>query len=81
MNIKTRGKNINFYHFRLQETDPLDKDKYLDYQYFKTAYDICEKYNICRASLYRILNDPSVNTTIPFRLEKIHLHISALEYI
>ena len=31
---KTRGKNISFYHFRLQEIDPTEPDKYLDYQYY-----------------------------------------------
>lgn len=78
---KTRGKNISFYHFRLQEIDPSEPDKYLDYQYYKTAIDICEQYNISRASLYRVLKDPSVNTSIPFRLERVHIHNSALEYV
>ncbi len=79
--MKSRGKNNSFYHFRLQEIDPSDNNKYLDYQYFKTAYEICELYNISRASLYRILKDPSVNTSIPFRLEKVYIHKSILEYI
>ena len=78
---KPRGKNISFYHFRLQELDPSDPDKYLDYQYYKTAHEICDQYKISRASLYRILNNPAVNTSIPFRLEKVYIHRTALEYV
>ena len=78
---KTRGKNKNFYHFRLQELDPIEENKYLDYQYFKTANEICEKYGICRASLYRVLNNPLVKTSIPFRIERVYIHKEALNYL
>ena len=76
-----RGKNSSFYHFRLQEISPDDNDIYLEYQYFKTAKEICESYNISRASLYRILNDPLAVTTIPFKLERIYLHTTAIAYM
>ncbi len=81
MNSKPRGKNNSFYHFRLQEIDPSDDNNYLEYQYFKTAFEICQQYGISRASLYRILKDPNCNTTIPFRLEKVYIHKTALEYV
>ncbi len=76
-----RGKNSSFYHFRLQEVSPDDNDTYLDYQYFKTANEICDLYNISRASLYRILNDPHAITSLPFRLERIYLHKTAIAYM
>lgn len=78
---KMRGKNNSFYHFRLQEIDPTDETSFLDFQYYKTAFEICAQYNISRASLYRILNNPNANTSIPFRLEKVYIHKTALEYI
>ncbi len=78
---KSRGKNQSFYHFRVQEIDPIEKDKYLDYQYFKTAFEICEHYGISRASVYRILKDPTAKTSIPFKLEKVYIHKTALEYV
>jgi len=78
---KQRGKNTSFYHFRLQEIDPCDENNYLDYQYYKTAFEICDTYGISRASLYRILNNPNANTSIPFRLEKVYIHKTALEYV
>lgn len=78
---KKRGKNISFYHFCIQEINPNDKDKLLEKQYYRTAYDVCDKYKISRASLYRILKDPNANTTIPFKIEKVYLHKTALEYI
>lgn len=81
MSSKKRGKNSSFYHFRLQELDPLDKNKYLSPQYFTTAFEVCETYNISRASLYRILKNPNVKTSIPFRIEKCYIHKTALDLI
>ena len=81
MDKKTRGKNKNFYHYRLQEINPTDENKYLDYQYFKTAKEVCEKYNVCRATLYKILKNPTCKTKIPFRLERVCIHIDSLNYI
>ena len=76
-----RGKNCSFYHFRLQETDPNDENNLLDFQYFLSAQAICDKYNISRASFYRILKNPEAKTKIPLKIEKIYLHTSAIELI
>ena len=79
----TRGKNCSYFHFRLQEINPASEElpSYLDPQYFKTASEICEKFNCSRSSVYRILNNPLLNTKLPFRLEKIKIHASAIDYI
>jgi hypothetical protein len=78
---KPRGKNCSFYHFRLQETDPNDENNLLGFQYFKTAQDICDTYKISRASLYRILKNPEAKTKIPFKIEKIYIHTSAIDLL
>ena len=74
-----RGKNCSFYHFRLQETDT--ENNLLGVQYFKTAQEICDHYKVSRASLYRILKNPEAKTKIPLKIEKIHIHTSAIDLI
>jgi DNA invertase Pin-like site-specific DNA recombinase len=81
----TRGKNSSFFHFRLQEINPRETPQelveYLEPQYFKSAFEICEKYNCSRSSIYRVLKNPLIKSKLPFRLEKVHIHSSAIDYI
>ena len=79
----TRGKNVSYFHFRLQEINPEESEmpSYLEPQYFKTASEICDKYNCSRSSIYRVINNPLSKTKLPFRLEKIKIHSSALDYL
>ena len=78
---KPRGKNSSFYHFRLQEVDPNDENNLLEYQYFKTAQEICDTYKISRASLYRLIKNPEAKTKIPLKVEKIYIHTTAIDLL
>ena len=78
-----RGKNNSFFHFRVQEINPAShaQPEYLEPQYFKTAFEICDKYKCSRSSIYRVLNNPLMNTKLPFRLEKVRIHSSLIDYL
>ena len=80
-----RGKNHSYFHFRLQEMNPTETPQeiteYLQPQYFKSAFEICDKYNCSRSSIYRVLKNPLIKSKLPFRLEKVHIHSSAIDYI
>ena len=75
--------NMNFLMIILQACFLRIKNliEFLHPQYFKTASEICEKYNCSRATLYRVLNNPLIRTKIPFRLEKVYIHSSAIDYL
>ncbi len=46
----TRGSNKSFYHFIVTDTSN-DETKY-----FKTCKEITENYQLCKASIYNLLN-------------------------
>tara|TARA_R110002072_G_C7848758_1_gene525496 strand:+ start:736 stop:966 length:231 start_codon:yes stop_codon:yes gene_type:complete len=75
----TRGINNSFFRFRIREIDT--QGNLLETQYFKTYKEICEKYNCCRGSIYRIIKNPLAKTTLPFKVERVHIHTSAIDYI
>lgn len=75
----TKGVNESFFRFRLREIDT--EGNLLEYQYFKTYKEICEKYNCCRGSVYRIIKNPLATTVLPFKIERVRIHISAIDYI
>jgi ribosomal protein L20 len=45
-----RGANITFYHFLV--TDNLTDEK----NYYRTCQQICDKYGLCRGTIYNMIN-------------------------
>ena len=71
------SKNKSFYHYFVQEFDEetlqLSKP-----EFFYTAKEITEKYNISRQTIYRLINGEKSN--FPHYIERTHIH-NSVEWI
>lgn len=69
-NIKGRGPNKLYYHYKLKH------DSNDNFEYYKSCKEITEKYNISRSNIYLMCKNPETprRTYNNIKIEKIHKH-------
>ncbi len=76
----SRGCNKSFYHYYINELN--EEGKYEEPIFFATQRQICDKYNISRNSVYKLLNNEDlVMANFPHRIHKIYIHKSVINFI
>ena len=78
--IKTRGNNKSFYHYYVNEIEE-DGETWGEPVFFKTMAEMKLRYNISRATIYRLLTDPDASTKFPHKITKQFIHYTALPFI
>ena len=74
-----RSSNKSFFHYVIQEVD-VETQEFGDKEYFFTAGQIREKYNISRSTLHRILTQEG-KSKFPHFIEKCNIHHTILSHI
>lgn len=80
-NIKTkRTENKSFYHYVVTKKN--DEGNVVgDLKYYYTHKDLKEDLGIPRPTLYRMVKYPEKKCKYKFKIEKIYLHTSVVDYI
>lgn len=77
---KPRTENKSFYHY--VATKKNDEGKLIgDSKYYYTHIDLKEDLGIPRPTLYRMVKNPELKCKYPYKIEKIYLHTSVIDYM
>ena len=76
--INTRGKNKSFYHYYVNE---VTENGWSDPIFFRTLQEVKDRYNISRATVYRLLTDPQATTRFAHKITKQYIHETAIQFI
>jgi len=74
-----RGQNKSFYHYYVNEIE--EDGTWGEPVFFKTMAEMKIRYNISRATVYRLLTNPDAPTKFPHKITKQFVHYTALPFI